>query len=151
MKTKITLVLGCIICLLLNSCNKNHDDENSHKDSQAFQNLTSHIWIETDEYNERFLLFNKDYTFKEYNTLITGTIVKHTGTYTFDEISNILKLYIGNDYCLHDCKVCKLTDSELWLAILEPLSGEYMFDDLMGMKCRRATQADNIPDFILGR
>ena len=81
---------------------------------------------------------------------MTGTIVEYAGTYTFDEVNNILKLYSGNNYCLHDFKVCKLTDSELWLAIPEPLSGEYMFDDLMGIKCRRATQADNIPDFIRG-
>lgn len=143
MKTKVIIALG-LITLLLSSCSKEVNGNDEHHATAAFKYLTSNIWVSTETDISRIILFNDDYSHK-YSFQINDYVEQMEGRYTFDESNNILKIYTETDYCFHDFKVYKLTSSELWLGSFNPITEEY---DPVSIKCRRATNEDNIPDFF---
>ena len=143
MKTKVIIALG-LITLLLSSCSKEVNGNDEHHATAAFKYLTSNIWVSTETDISRIILFNDDYSHK-YSFQINDYVEQMEGRYTFDESNNILKIYTETDYCFHDFKVYKLTSSELWLGSFEPIKEEYL---PVSIKCRRATNEDNIPDFF---
>lgn len=143
MKTKVIIALG-LITLLLSSCSKEVNGNDEHHATAALKYLTSNLWVSTETHISRIILFNDDYSHKYYIQM-NDYVEQMEGRYTFDESNNILKIYTETDYCFHDFKVYKLTSSELWLGTFNPITEEY---DPVGIKCRRATNEDNIPDFF---
>lgn len=108
--------------------------------------LTKNVWFSTETNVKRFFAFYDDYSYKHYCDLNVVIVKDKGGKYVYNDSETTLKLYDKDNYCDFDFKVFKLTESELWLGVFEPLDKKYPSSPTM--KFRVAKDSDNIPRFI---
>ena len=107
--------------------------------------LTKSIWKSTENDCKRYFSFGKDYSFKHYWEA-DGAVDKIKGEYEFNDDDNTIQLYTDSDYELFDFKILKLSTSEVWLSLYDPMSDEYPSSPTMKLKA--VSEGDDVPSFI---